>query len=35
MMELETLTPRISSISPRVMGWRYATNAMVSNNARE
>ena len=30
-----TDTPRTSSISPRVMGWRYAISASVSNNARE
>ena len=30
-----TATPRICSISPRVIGWRYATSARVSSRARE
>ena len=28
-------TPRISSISLRVIGWRYAMSASVSSSARE
>ena len=35
MIEVLTVTPRTSSISPRVIGWRYATSASVSSSARE
>ena len=31
----ETATPRMSSMSPRVTGWRYAMIASVSSTARE
>ncbi|MDT4843403.1 hypothetical protein FQZ97_773350 [compost metagenome] len=31
----DTVTPRMSSISPRVTGWRQATMASVSITARE
>ena len=31
----ETATPRTSSMSPRVTGWRYAMMASVSSTARE
>lgn len=35
MMLAATVTPRICSISPRVIGCRYAISASVSSSARE
>jgi hypothetical protein len=35
MIVVLTVTPRMSSISPRVIGWRYAISASVSSSARE